>query len=298
MSRWSLPEHRDAFARAQMVLLAGLRGNIFLYQGEELGLTQVAVPFELLQDPEAIANWPLTLSRDGARTPMPWQAEGPGHGFTAGTPWLPFGPDHGAMAVDAQEADAGSLLHWTRRLLALRRAHAALRVGTIAFVDLGSGVVAFERADGDERLLCVVNLTAEPRELALPEGVTLVASGVSGARFEGYGALLALRAPAKAGAQLGDGSASRVPPATGPRPAPAHAGGERRETSATTAPADAGAQLGDLTASRVPSVTGPRRSPGWTGEGERSPLAGVTTDAASTADATPAAVTSLAAPRP
>ncbi|MHC9418346.1 alpha-glucosidase family protein [Sphingomonas citri] len=326
VSRWALPEHRDAFARAKMVLLAGLRGNIFLYQGEELGLTQVAVPFELLQDPEAIANWPLTLSRDGARTPMPWQAEGAGHGFTAGTPWLPFGADHGALAVDAQEADAGSLLHWTRRLLALRRAHAALRVGTIAFVDLGPGVVAFERASGDERLLCVVNLTPEPRALALPDGVTLVASGVSGASFEGYGALLALRAPAEAaagpapgwgdeeapvassttapadaGAQLGDAPASRMPPATGLRPTPEHAGGEGRETSSTTAPADAGAELGGVSASRVPLATGLRRSPGWSELGGRSsPLAQNVVDADPTAgtgaDAT-ADATALAAPR-
>ena len=56
-----------------MLLLATLRGSIILYQGEELGLPQVEVPFERLQDPEAIANWPQTLSRDGARTPMPWQ---------------------------------------------------------------------------------------------------------------------------------------------------------------------------------------------------------------------------------
>ncbi|MBW6527659.1 alpha-glucosidase family protein [Sphingomonas sp. RHCKR7] len=299
VSRWALPEHRDAFARAKMVLLAGLRGNIFLYQGEELGLTQVAVPFELLQDPEAIANWPLTLSRDGARTPMPWHAGRPGHGFTAGTPWLPFGADHGAMAVDAQEADTGSLLHWTRRLLALRRAHAALRVGTIAFVDLAPGVVAFERVAGDERLLCAVNLTPEPRELALPDGVTLVASGVSGARFEGYGAMLALCTPAKAGGQLEEVGASRVPPAPGPRPSPGHAGGERRVTSPIGAPAEAGAQPGDASASHVRSATGARRSSGWTGEGERSSQlaeADLDTPAASIAGATPT-TTPRATPR-
>ena len=91
VSRWCKPEHRDAFARMKMLLLACLRGSIILYQGEELGLTQVDVPFEKLQDPEAIANWPQTLSRDGARTPMPWSRDEPGHGFTSGEPWLPFG---------------------------------------------------------------------------------------------------------------------------------------------------------------------------------------------------------------
>ena len=54
-----------------MLLLACLRGNIILYYGEELGLEQIDIPYDRLHDPEAIANWPMTLSRDGARTPMP-----------------------------------------------------------------------------------------------------------------------------------------------------------------------------------------------------------------------------------
>ena len=69
ISRWVGPEHRDAFARVKLLLLMCLRGNLFLYQGEELGLTQVDIPFEALRDPEAIANWPLTLSRDGDLAP-------------------------------------------------------------------------------------------------------------------------------------------------------------------------------------------------------------------------------------
>ncbi|MEL0211878.1 MAG: alpha-amylase family glycosyl hydrolase, partial [Novosphingobium sp.] len=70
LSRWCQQDEREAFARLKAMLFASLRGNIIVYQGEELGLTQVEIPFELLQDPEAIANWPLTLARDGARTPM------------------------------------------------------------------------------------------------------------------------------------------------------------------------------------------------------------------------------------
>ncbi|MFH7611462.1 alpha-amylase family glycosyl hydrolase, partial [Pseudomonas syringae pv. tagetis] len=53
LSRWTTPEHAPAFARMKMLLLACLRGNIFLYQGEELGLTQVDIPFDALLDPEA-----------------------------------------------------------------------------------------------------------------------------------------------------------------------------------------------------------------------------------------------------
>ncbi len=86
LSRWAAPADQARFARMSMALLTALRGNIFLYQGQELGLLQDDIPFHLLKDPEAIANWPLTLSRDGVRTPMPWDHTAPHGGFTAGTP--------------------------------------------------------------------------------------------------------------------------------------------------------------------------------------------------------------------
>ncbi len=161
ISRWTTPEHRDAFGRMKTLLLACLRGNIFLYYGEELGLPQVDIAFEDLRDPEAIANWPRTLSRDGARTPMPWRADAENLGFGSGKPWLPLGPEHRALAVDVQEADPQSMLAFTRAVLALRKAAPALRLGTIHFVEtLGANVLAFERTQGTERLLCVFNLGA------------------------------------------------------------------------------------------------------------------------------------------
>ena len=89
-----------------LLLLMCLRGNVFVYQGEELGLPQAEVPFERLVDPEAIANWPQTLGRDGARTPIPWVAlRRPTPASPTVEPWLPVDPRHLKMAVDAQEAD-------------------------------------------------------------------------------------------------------------------------------------------------------------------------------------------------
>ena len=195
VSRWVGAEHRADFARMKMLLLACLRGNIFLYYGEELGLTQVDIPFEHLQDPEAIANWPLTLSRDGARTPMPWVADAPALGFTSGEPWLPVGPDHAALAVEAQEADPASLLAWTRRVLALRRGHRALRVGAIAMRDMPDGLLAFERHDGDAALLCVFNLGDAGADWHLGGGWRIIeACGeVSDGRLGAYGALVAVK---------------------------------------------------------------------------------------------------------
>ena len=194
ISRW-LPEDADddtrrRFAAMKMLLLLCLRGNIFLYQGEELGLTQVDIPFEDLQDPEAIANWPLTLSRDGARTPMPWSGKAMHGGFSTFKPWLPLGPDHGALAVDAQEKDASSLLALTRSLLAFRKAHPALRWGAIKFLRVEESLLLFERRVGGETLRCLFNMG--PEAVDWPKGVSASAeplrtvSGAGQGNLPGY----------------------------------------------------------------------------------------------------------------
>jgi alpha-glucosidase len=149
-----------------MLLLIALRGNIFLYQGEELGLPQAHVPFDRLVDPEAIANWPQTLGRDGARTPMPWTTAAPWGGFSTVEPWLPMDAAHLPMSVDAQAGDPAAMLAWTRTLLALRKATPALRHGDIALEGDGD-LLRFERRSGNETLLCLFNLTDEA--LALPD---------------------------------------------------------------------------------------------------------------------------------
>ena len=162
VSRWAPPADRAAAARLHALLLIGLRGNIFLYQGEELGLPQAAIPFDQLRDPEAIANWPLTLGRDGARTPMPWLGGAAGAGFTTGVPWLPITPEHAVLAVDRQEHDPESQLVLTRRLLALRRRRPALRLGSLVVLQAEGTVLAFERLHGNAPLLCVFNVGGAP----------------------------------------------------------------------------------------------------------------------------------------
>jgi alpha-glucosidase len=159
VSRWAAPKDRAAMARVSMLLLASLRGNIFVYQGEELGLPQAEIPFEELQDPEAIANWPLTLGRDGARTPLPWTSTP--LSATEAKPWLPIVAEHRALAVDVQEADPNSQLAYTRRVLALRNRHAALLTGSIEFLETSDSILAFERRAAGETLLCVFNLGAQ-----------------------------------------------------------------------------------------------------------------------------------------
>lgn len=194
LSRWCTPDQRDAFAQVKAMLLLALRGNVILYQGEELGLTQVAIPFEQLQDPEAIANWPLTLSRDGARTPLPWAAQDEHGGFTAGTPWLPLGEDNLARAIDRQQADPTSLLALTRELLALRRANPALRCGDVEVLHADDAVLALRRCADGQAVLALFNLSPAEADWPLPAGIggTKLASvgGAEIGKLPPFGALL------------------------------------------------------------------------------------------------------------
>ncbi|MDK4805489.1 MAG: alpha-amylase family glycosyl hydrolase [Novosphingobium aromaticivorans] len=205
ISRWTRPDThpdmRDAHGRMKAVLFAALRGNIIVYQGEELGLTQVDIPFELLQDPEAIANWPLTLSRDGARTPLPWQAEGAMGGFTEGeTPWLPLGEENLARAVDRQEADPASILSLTTRLLHLRRTCPPLRHGSFDVLHADEAVLAVRRMHEGKAVLAVLNMSDQtcpwpeglPPHAAVPHTAVLVAENgaAPGAPLPAYAALI------------------------------------------------------------------------------------------------------------
>ena len=161
ISRWAPENARGAYAPMVMLLFFALRGNIIIWQGEELGLTQVDIPFEKLRDPEAIANWPLTLSRDGTRTPIPWQANMANCGFSAGEPWLPLGEDHAGLSVDLQDTDETSLLSLTKRLIAMRNGNPALLSGDLRVIEATGDLLVFERMWEDQNMLCVFNMGDE-----------------------------------------------------------------------------------------------------------------------------------------
>ncbi len=166
VSRWATDtdiEDDPAFAKMLNMLILSLRGSVCLYQGEELGLPQAHVPFERLTDPEAIANWPSTLGRDGTRTPMPWEAKAPHAGFSSHEPWLPVDPRHAARAVSVQEGDDASVLNALRAFLAFRKDQPALIKGAIRFLDAPEPVLAFERTHEGTTLTCVFNLSAKPQ---------------------------------------------------------------------------------------------------------------------------------------
>jgi alpha-glucosidase len=152
-----------AAAKAMLALLAGLRGTLLLYQGEELGLTEVDLARHQLKDPVGDLYYPLFKGRDGCRTPMPWQAHATHLGFSTATPWLPLGSEHQRLAVSEQEKDPVSALNFTRKLLAARKVHPALWDGSLDLLP-GPGLV-FVRQGGGESLICAFNL--EDREITV-----------------------------------------------------------------------------------------------------------------------------------
>jgi alpha-glucosidase len=150
-----------------MAALFALRGTVFIYQGDELGLPQARVPFERLKDPYALSSYVGDAGRDGARTPMPWSPDAPMAGFTtASETWLPIDPDHPALAPSVQESDPHSHLAATRRLIALRKAHPALRIGGIEVLEAEAPVLAVLRTQAAERVICAINLGGEARRFS------------------------------------------------------------------------------------------------------------------------------------
>ncbi|HYR11421.1 MAG TPA: DUF3459 domain-containing protein, partial [Longimicrobium sp.] len=155
--------------------------------GDEIGMQDVPIPPDRVQDPWE-KNLPgRGLGRDPERTPMQWSAE-PNAGFTTGEPWLPLAADFGAVNVAAQRVDPGSMLALHRALLALRRREPALSIGDWAPVDAEGDVLAWLRTHGDARFLIALNLSAEPASLDFDGSGEVVLStlpGESGGRVAG-----------------------------------------------------------------------------------------------------------------
>jgi glycosidase len=160
----------EAQARVAAMLLLTLRGTPTIYYGDELGIGRVEIPPSDVKDPRELREPGLGLGRDPARTPMPWDGA-PNAGFTTGTPWLPLNADWPARNVARLGEVPGSTLVLHRHLLALRRAHLALSIGSFAMLegsDEAPDVLAYERRHEGDRLLVALNLGTTAQELALP----------------------------------------------------------------------------------------------------------------------------------
>ncbi|XVV36194.1 glycoside hydrolase family 13 protein [Streptomyces sp. CA-100214] len=166
-------------ARAATLLMLALPGSAYVYQGEELGLPEVAdLPTEVLQDPIWEQTGHVRKGRDGCRVPLPWTTEGPSYGFGAGAAWLPQPPVFSGYSVQAQDGVADSTLELYRTALRLRRK--LLDGESLTWSDdVPAGVLQFDRTD---RWRCVTNLTGATVDLPAGE-VLLSSSPLDGGRL-------------------------------------------------------------------------------------------------------------------
>ncbi|MET7766388.1 glycoside hydrolase family 13 protein [Streptomyces sp. NPDC005393] len=167
-------------ARAATLLMLALPGSSYLYQGEELGLPEVAdLPRSALQDPTWERSGHQVKGRDGCRVPLPWTRSGPSYGFGDGGSWLPQPESFGELSVEAQEGVAGSTLELYREALGLR----GQLLGDEGLEWLDSvgqphaGVLHFRRSNGWQ---CLSNLSARPVQLPAGSEVMLSSGPLTG----------------------------------------------------------------------------------------------------------------------
>ena len=199
-------------AKFLAMFLHSLPGTPFVYQGEEIGMTNVRLSsIEDYNDPSTHNDYQQYLlagmtpeaalarvqleSRDNARTPMQWNSSRHG-GFTSGTPWLAVNPNTEKINVEAQRQDPYSIFQCYRRLIALRKSSTALSRGELTFLETSSKeVFAFTKTTPEESLLIAHNFSGQEQEapaaLQEAEGEVLLSSydregGYQGARLRPY----------------------------------------------------------------------------------------------------------------
>jgi len=178
--------YRVESAKLLATFLHTLQGTPYVYQGEEIGMTNVA--FESIEDyrdietcnmyreyveergydPQAVLVTIHAKSRDNARTPVQWDA-GAQAGFTSGTPWIKVNPNYRTINVAQALADPDSILHYYRRLIQLRKENPIIVYGRYdLIVDADEQVYAYTRTLPDDRLLVILNFSADTPVFALP----------------------------------------------------------------------------------------------------------------------------------
>jgi alpha-glucosidase len=159
-------------ARAAALLQLALPGVAYLYNGDELGMPDVDLPDEVLQDPVWERSGHTERGRDACRVPMPWAGTEPAYGFST-TPhtWLPMPSGWGPLTVEAQAAAAHSMLSLYRTALRLRSTSASFAGDGLQWLPAPDDCLAFRRPGG---LVCLLNLSAGV--VPLPEGRVLLAS--------------------------------------------------------------------------------------------------------------------------
>ncbi|WP_151735403.1 glycoside hydrolase family 13 protein ['Paenibacillus yunnanensis' Narsing Rao et al. 2020] len=179
-------EYRVLSAKMLATLLHTLKGTPYIYQGEEIGMTNVKFPvledykdIEILNmyrekvteggaDHDVILNAIHVKGRDNARTPMQWSA-GDNAGFTEGTPWLKINPNYKDINVDQALADPDSIFYYYQQLIALRKKHLIMVYGDYdLLLPEHEYIYAYTRTLEKEKWLVLLNFSDSPQEVELP----------------------------------------------------------------------------------------------------------------------------------
>ena len=187
VSRWGDDgKYRVESAKMLAVILHGMQGTPYVYQGEELGMTNVRFPdisdykdIETLNlyrerleggyEKEDIMRSIYARSRDNARTPMQWSA-GPSAGFTTGTPWIAVNPNYTEINAEEERKDPDSVYHFYRKLIRLRKTHPVFVDGKFnLLLPEDERIFAYTRTDGMHQMLVCANFTGEAAACPLHE---------------------------------------------------------------------------------------------------------------------------------
>lgn len=186
VTRWGngSGEYRELSAKMLATMLYGMQGTPFIYQGEELGMTNPELSIEDSRDIETLRMYQDRLKmgysgeeimrsvhakcRDNARTPMQWD-DSPTTGFSSGKPWMPVNPDYKSINARAQLADKNSVFHYYQKLIKLRKTYNVFRDGgfTLEHRD-DPDLMWYTRTGEKEKLLVICNFHAQQREVELP----------------------------------------------------------------------------------------------------------------------------------
>jgi len=179
-------EYRVQSAKMLATTLHFMKGTPYIYQGEEIGMTNVAFEtIEQYKDIETLNFYKVKTEsgvshqhmmaaihengRDNARTPMQWNNDNHA-GFTNSKPWIEVNPNYPEINVAAALADKESIFYHYKKLIALRKAHPVIVYGDfIPLLEQHSQVFAYERKNDTEHLVVISNFSAEPQNFDLPE---------------------------------------------------------------------------------------------------------------------------------
>ena len=186
VSRWGDDgEFRVESAKMLATMLHGMEGTPYIFQGEELGMTNIRLDIEdyvdleihnLYQErtekgyaPEDVMASIWARGRDNARTPMQWTA-GENAGFTTGKPWLPVNGNHSFINAEGALADPNSVFYHYQKLIELRKTHPVFRDGSFTLLlPEDEKIFAYTRDTENEHLLVACNFTGETLDFEVPE---------------------------------------------------------------------------------------------------------------------------------